>query len=155
MTPSQTKQVNCTQTSSAIRSSKPATRLLQVSLAITALSVFATPEAFTSDHISSDLVLQSTDSRAAYDSHLIHAAVHKDTTTISDLLILAQANNGQRPPRGGQGPDLAQAAAELGVSEDALRDALGGPPPNFAQAAERLGISEEQLQSVMPPPPRQ
>lgn len=154
MIPSQTKQVNCTQTSRAIRSSKPANHLLQVSLAIVALSVFATPEAFASDQTSPELVPQNTNGRA-YDNQVIHAAVHKDATVTSDLLILAQANNGQRPPGGGQGPDLSQAAAQLGVSVDALRDALGGPPPNFAQAAEKLGISEEQLQSVMPRPPRQ
>ncbi len=151
MIPSQTKQVNCTQANRAIRSSEPATRLLQVSLAIAALSVFATPEAFASDQTSPDLVLQNTNSHA-YDSHLIQAAAHKDTTVMSDLLILAQSNGGQRPPRGGAEPDLSQAAAELGVSVDALRDALGGPPPNFAEAAEKLGISEDQLRSVMPPP---
>jgi len=154
MMPSQTKQANCTQANRAIRSSKPANRLLQISLAIAALSVFATPEAIASDQTSPDLVLQNTNSRA-YDSHPIHEADHIDATVASELLTLAQANGGQRPPGGGQEPDLSQAAAELGVSVDALRDALGGPPPNFAQAAEKLGISEEQLQSVMPPPPRQ
>ncbi len=153
MIPSQIKQTNYTQASCAIRSAKPATRLLQVSLAIAALSVFAMPKAFASDQVVSDLMIQTTNSRA-YDNHLIHAATHKDTPAISDLFILTQANGGQRPPGGGQEPDLSQAAAELGVSEDALRDALGGPPPNFAQAAEKLGISEDQLQSVMPPPPR-
>lgn len=154
MIPSQNKQANCTQTSRAIRYSKPATHLLQVSLAIAALSVFATPEAFASDQTSSDLVLQNTNSRS-YDSHLIHAAAHKDSTVMSELLILAQANGGQRPPGGGQEPDLSQAAAELGVSVDALRDALGSPPPDFAQAAEKLGISEDRLQSVLPLRPRQ
>ncbi|MCR9236134.1 MAG: hypothetical protein NXI17_05640 [Alphaproteobacteria bacterium] len=154
MIPSQKHQVNCTYTSRAIRSTNPVTRLLQVSLAITALSVFAGPEAFASDQTSPEWGLQNANGRA-YDSQLIQAAVHKDATVMSELLILAQANGGQRPPGGGQGPDLSQAAAQLGVSVDALRDALGGPPPNFAQAAEKLGISEEQLQSVMPRPPRQ
>lgn len=154
MIPSQNKQPNCTQANRAICSYKPATGLLQVSLAIAALGVFATPEAFASDQTSPDLVLQNTNNHS-YDSYLIHAAVHKDATVTGDLLILAQADGGQRPPGGGREPDLSQAAAELGVSVDALRDALGGPPPDFAQAAEKLGISEDQLRSVMPPPPRQ
>lgn len=130
---------------------KSTNRMLQVSLAIAAMSMLTMPAAFATDQTSSDFVIQST-SGHAYDSHLIQTAVHKNTTAISELIILAQSNGGQRPSRGGQGPDLSQAAAELGVSVDALRDALGGPPPNFAQAAAKLGISEEQLESVLPPP---
>jgi hypothetical protein len=56
------------------------------------------------------------------------------------------------PPQGGPGehqqPDLAAAAAKLGISEDALKDALGDPqqgPPDSAAAAATLGISEEAL----------
>lgn len=137
ITPSHTKSIN---------------RLLQVSLTIAAMSVFTTHAAFATDQTSSDLVIQNTRGNA-YDSRIIQTDVHKDTAAISDLVILAQANGGQRPSGQGGQPDLSQAAAQLGVSEDALRDALGGPPPNFAQAAAKLGISEEQLQSVMPPPP--
>ena len=46
---------------------------------------------------------------------------------------------------GGQGPDLAAAAAQLGITEQALRNALGTPPPNFAAAAAALGITEQAL----------
>lgn len=46
-------------------------------------------------------------------------------------------------------PDLRQAAARLGVSFDALRQAMGPPPPDFAQAARRLGISEEKLREAV------
>ncbi len=51
-------------------------------------------------------------------------------------------------PQGGP-PDFAGAAATLGITEQALRDALGGPPPNFEAAAATLGISVEVLQAAM------
>ncbi len=37
--------------------------------------------------------------------------------------------------------DFASAAAELGVTEDALRAALGAPPPDFDAAAAQLGVT--------------
>jgi hypothetical protein len=52
-------------------------------------------------------------------------------------------------PRGGQGGGLAAAAAELGVSVDALRRAVGPPPPDFAAAARKLGISERRIRDAM------
>ncbi|MCP4138859.1 MAG: DUF1566 domain-containing protein [Chloroflexi bacterium] len=56
---------------------------------------------------------------------------------------------GQGQPNGqqnqGQRPDLAAAAAKLGITEDALKAALGAPPPNFAEAAAKLGVTEEAL----------
>ncbi len=66
-------------------------------------------------------------------------------------------NGGGQPPRGGGGgggpqggqPDFAAAAATLGITEQALRDALGGPPPNFEAAAATLGISVEVLQAAL------
>ncbi len=42
-------------------------------------------------------------------------------------------------------PDLAAAAAQLGVSQAALQAALGAPPPDLAAAAQQLGISETAL----------
>ena len=48
----------------------------------------------------------------------------------------------------GQRPDLAAAAVELGVTEEALQAALGEPdqgPPDFAAAAAKLGVTEEAL----------
>jgi hypothetical protein len=44
---------------------------------------------------------------------------------------------------------LRAAAAELGVSERALREAVGPPPPDFARAARQLGVPEEKLRRVM------
>ncbi len=41
--------------------------------------------------------------------------------------------------------DFASAAAELGVTEDALRAALGAPPPDFDAAAAQLGVSFDEL----------
>lgn len=57
--------------------------------------------------------------------------------------------------QGAGGPDFAAAAASLGVTEAAFRDALGTTmPPNFEAAAKTLGISVEDLMTAMPPPPQ-
>ncbi len=47
------------------------------------------------------------------------------------------------------GPDFAAAAGTLGITEDALRDALGGPPPNIDAAVVTLGISREVLVAAL------
>jgi len=52
-------------------------------------------------------------------------------------------NGGQRPQI-----DLASAASQLGVTEEALRAALGNPsqgPPDFTAAAAQLGVTEQAL----------
>ena len=54
-------------------------------------------------------------------------------------------------PRGGA-PDLSDAAAALGVSQDELTTALGGPPPDLATAAQTLGVTVDQLAAVLPGP---
>ncbi len=54
---------------------------------------------------------------------------------------------GNGPPPGG--PDLAAAAKKLGITEQALRDALGPPPPNLAAAAQKLGITEQALREAL------
>lgn len=41
--------------------------------------------------------------------------------------------------------DFASAAAQLGVTEDALRAALGAPPPDFDAAAAELGVTVDEL----------
>lgn len=66
-----------------------------------------------------------------------------------------QGGNGQQgqPPQGGR-PDLAAAAAKLGISEQALRDALGPPPPNLEAAAAKLGITVQALRDALGVPPR-
>ena len=51
----------------------------------------------------------------------------------------------------GQRPDLAAVAEELGVTEQALLEALGDPsdgPPDLAAAAQALGVTEEDLQAA-------
>jgi hypothetical protein len=54
---------------------------------------------------------------------------------------------GQGRPNGR--PNLEQAAANLGVSEDQLVRALGSPPPDLAAAAQTLGVSEQDLASAL------
>jgi hypothetical protein len=62
---------------------------------------------------------------------------------------------GNGPPRGGRqgqrqgGPDLAAAAAKLGISEDTLRAALGPSPPDLAKTAKTLGVTEEALRAAL------
>ena len=46
-------------------------------------------------------------------------------------------------------PDLAAAAATLGISQADLQAALGTPPPDLAAAAATLGISETDLQAAL------
>ncbi len=74
--------------------------------------------------------------------------------TVSTGNAEGRGGDGNRPEgdnAGGRGgrPDFAAAAEALGVTEDALVDALGGPPPNFEAAAETLGVSIEDLQAAM------
>ncbi len=54
----------------------------------------------------------------------------------------------EQGPAGGP-PDLAVVAETLGITEQALKDALGPPPPDLAAAAATLDISEEELQNAM------
>ena len=78
--------------------------------------------------------------------------------TITFVLITACAtaqaqSQGKGPPGA---PDLSAAAATLGVSEDALDQAIrnaGGPPPDMEKVASALGVSVEDLKNAMPPPP--
>jgi hypothetical protein len=61
-----------------------------------------------------------------------------------------QPSQGQSAQGGSGGPpDLAAAAAQLGISEQQLREALGPPPPDFAAAAQKLGLSEAQLRQAL------
>jgi YHYH protein len=59
--------------------------------------------------------------------------------------------NGENGPAGGP-PDFAAVAEKLGISMQALMEALGPPPPDFEAAAQKLGISVEKLREAMPPP---
>lgn len=56
---------------------------------------------------------------------------------------------------GGAGPDFDAAAAALGVSTEALMQAMaqaGGPPPDMAAAAQALGVTQAELREALPPP---
>lgn len=76
----------------------------------------------------------------------------------SDVAAPPADGQGSQPPSGqpaeGQNQggqqgrpqiDFASAAAQLGVTEDALRTALGPPPPDFDAAAAELGVTVEEL----------
>ncbi len=49
-------------------------------------------------------------------------------------------------------PDLVRAAESLGISVEALAEALSPPPPNFETAAAALGVPVETLQTALLPP---
>ncbi|MGR0278862.1 YHYH protein [Marinomonas dokdonensis] len=56
---------------------------------------------------------------------------------------------------GGQGPDFSAAAEQLNVSEVQLREALGQTmPPDFDKVAKALGITVQALRDALPPPPQ-
>jgi len=61
----------------------------------------------------------------------------------------APSPGGSPQQPGGREPDFAASAQQLGVTEEALRDALGPPPPNFKAAAAKLGVSVEALQNAL------
>lgn len=62
---------------------------------------------------------------------------------------------GAGAPGGGApaGPDFAEAAAQLGVSEEALLAALGEPPFDLEAAAATLGVAAADLEAALPAPP--
>ena len=58
-------------------------------------------------------------------------------------------------PGAGGPPDLDAVATQLGITEEALVEALGNTgPPDFAAAAETLGIAEDDLRAALPGPGR-
>ena len=85
--------------------------------------------------------------------------------TTAQAGIGSQNASGRRgpPPGSGRagpgrrGPDFAAAAAQLGLPEDTLRDAMdraGGPQADLALVAAELGVSESALRAALPPPPQ-
>ncbi|MEM9561156.1 MAG: YHYH protein [Actinomycetota bacterium] len=56
------------------------------------------------------------------------------------------------PGQGGGAPDLSEAAATLGVSEDELLAILPGPGEDLSEAAATLGVTVEELMSLLPAP---
>lgn len=68
-----------------------------------------------------------------------------------DANTLPANSNQAQPPAAGTGP-LADAAAQLGITEKALHTALGEPgqgPPDFAAAAATLGVTEAELMAAL------
>ncbi len=76
------------------------------------------------------------------------------STTASSGLGSANGGGGAGGPGGpGGGPNFADAAKKLGVSEDALTQAMkdaGGPRANLAEVAKTLNVSEEALKEALP-----
>ena len=69
---------------------------------------------------------------------------------------VAPQGQGGPPQQGGdQMPDLAAAAAKLGITEETLMNALGKGQPNFEEAANILGIDVETLMNAIGMPPQQ
>ncbi|MEC4806017.1 MAG: hypothetical protein SAJ12_04520 [Jaaginema sp. PMC 1079.18] len=62
-------------------------------------------------------------------------------------------NRGQGQGRRHQRPDFAAAAAQLGTTEEQLKQLLGVPErpphPDFTEAASKLGVSEAQLRQAL------
>lgn len=95
-------------------------------------------------------------STADYGYHYHAASAEKNgvLSCFTGLTVQTQGadhDGGGRPGRQqpGGAPDFAAAAAILGVTEQALQNALGAPPPNFAAAAQTLGVTEQALQEAM------
>ena len=68
------------------------------------------------------------------------------------IVSFPDGDTGMGGQGGGQMPDFAAAATTLGVTEEALIDALGDPQqghPDFAAAAAVLGITEAELRKAL------
>ena len=81
-----------------------------------------------------------------------------DPTTVNPDRVVEFEDGDTGNGQGGQDgamPDFAAAAATLGITEEALMEAIGDAeqgPPDFAAAAEALGITEEELMSALGTP---
>ncbi len=77
-----------------------------------------------------------------------------DLSSSSFAQTAGQSASGEQldGPGDQQHPDLAAAAVELGVAEEALMAALGDPaqgPPDFAAAAQQLGVTEAEMLAAL------
>jgi hypothetical protein len=79
--------------------------------------------------------------------------VSQSTWATAQLAAPGGGEGGEGRPERGTPPDfsanLASAAATLGVTTEALSEALGGMPPDFAQAAQSLGLAEADVQAAV------
>jgi hypothetical protein len=75
--------------------------------------------------------------------------VEPDQEITSQPAIGQQDHYGLLIGQPGQQTDLVSAAQQLGVSEQALKEALGQPPPDLSTAAAVLGVSESELRQAL------
>lgn len=76
------------------------------------------------------------------------------TLQLSDVVLEGSMTGGAPAAANGggpevEGPDLAVAAATLGVTQQELMAALGAPPPDFDAAAATLGITPGELRDAL------
>ena len=93
------------------------------------------------------------------DGYHYHANPAEENGVLTCFMGATVSGNGGGPGGGGPGgdeggqaggaPDFAAAAETLGVTEEALQDALGDPPPDFVAAAATLNVSEEALRAAL------
>ncbi len=74
-----------------------------------------------------------------------------DESFLKGRNLPAQNNTGMAGGR--REPNFTAAAKKLGVTEQALMEALGPPPPDLEAAAAKLGITVQELIEILPPPP--
>ena len=77
-----------------------------------------------------------------------------DQSLYSRMVVGARMGRGRSGGEGEQPgmPDFAAAAAQLGITEEALMEALGDPSqgqPDFVAAAATLGVTEEALMEAL------
>jgi len=71
---------------------------------------------------------------------------------VTEVPTTVEAGTTNETTTGMEQPDLAAAAEQLGVTEEALKEALGDPSqgaPDLAAAAESLGVTTEALENAM------
>ena len=83
-------------------------------------------------------------------------AVDNFSTTATAGIGSARGGQGGGGAAGGMPPGFDEAAGQLGVSAEALMQAMeaaGGPHADLAEVAKALGVSEQGLRSALPSPP--
>lgn len=79
--------------------------------------------------------------------------VSQSTWATEQFAAAPGGEGGEGRPERGTPPDfaanLAGAAETLGVTAEALSEALGGMPPDYAQAAQSLGLAEADVQAAV------
>lgn len=82
--------------------------------------------------------------------HYVLPGTTDATSSIRCFHGKVDASQIQQMPNMGQMPDLAAAAAKLGITETELKDAFNNQlPPDFTTAAKNLGITEAELKAAL------